>query len=114
MLNCCEYKKIDVLDVVLMYRISTEFSIEEWQNIFLYLYNRKVQNIVFVPTEIASMSDLILELYGKVKRKLMNQTSTFCGYLYGKKEIDTFFNKFYIVKDYKKVKHTGIYFLEIK
>lgn len=100
--ECDEFKKFDMLstddykelrqdEALLMYRVSTEFSFEQWKEVFEKLYEGGVQNIIFVPTEVLNFSIAINEKKNHLANWVKHRKNTFCGWMYSRKEFEKIF-----------------------
>lgn len=87
MLNKDNYKHLEQNDILLMYRVSTEFSIDQWKAIFDYLYQEGgTEYVIFVPTEILTLRIAINEKKVQFYNWLKHRKNTFSGWMYSKKE----------------------------
>lgn len=86
MLEKDDYKKLEQDDIMLMYRVSTEFSIYQWKAIFDKLHQRGIEYIVFVPAEILTLQIAINEKKVQFCNWLKHRKNTFSGWMYSKNE----------------------------
>ena len=117
-LQCDEFLPLDLssdisvlnkYDIVLMYRISTEFSFREWRRVFKKLYKNGTKHIIFVPTEIATVKDLINEYSIHFAHVLKGKKDTFCGWKYSENEFLKMMSGYYKVKSKKKFNDTTVF-----
>ncbi|MCH5266999.1 MAG: hypothetical protein J1E62_01535 [Lachnospiraceae bacterium] len=131
-IDCDEFDTFDMLsgdygtwggtgDILLMYRISTEFSTEQWQLIFDKIYNANIQYVIFVPTEIMTLRIALKEKAMLLHNILSGNKITFCGWMYSYKEYLKFFgynnntkdsSQKYQVITFDKYRDTGIFVLQ--
>ena len=126
--DCDEFGTFDMLlgdygewaktgDILLMYRVSTEFSAEQWQSIFDRIYNSKINYIIFVPAELMTLGIAIGEKGRLLFNLLSGKKVTFCGWMYSQKEYVRFFGgkdgkpKYRIIA-LEKYKDTGAFALQ--
>ncbi len=78
-----EYSLLKEYDYVLMYRISTEFSSEQWRNIFRLCYENKIKNIIFWPTEILTLKKA---LFTVIRNQILIMRGGYFadGYIHGR------------------------------
>lgn len=101
------YNEFENEDAVIIYRLSTEFSKRQWQEIFKKLYNSNIRNVLYIPTEILNLSMIVDEKRKFLTNILEGKKNTFCGWMYTRKEFETFFfgkrkdNLYTIVHAYK-------------
>ena len=112
MLNKDDYLKIMPEDIVIMYRVSTEFSVENWKLVFDNLFNRNIKNIVFIPTGILTLKELVQEKINYLCRAVKLKKNTFCGWLYDEKAFSSFWENKYIIRESRYVENNCFYYLE--
>ena len=81
--------------VLLMNRISTEFTPSEWLQIFRSCRGAGIKYIVFIPTEMASFRLKTMETLRHLIRKFLRRHDTFCGWLYSRRELEFLMNLYY-------------------
>lgn len=95
--DCDEFGTFDMLsgdygtwqktgDILLMYRVSTEFSEEQWQSVFDRIYHAGINHIIFVPTEIMTLKLAIYEKARFLLNLVSGKKNTFCGWMYSRRE----------------------------
>lgn len=112
-----DYSLLDENAVFLMYRVSTEFGVNEWYSIFESMHKAQILSIIFVPTELASLGDMIGENIEHIKNVMKGKRDICCGWLYSEREFLKIFkgkgNKaLYVVKDKIYFDNTAIFVLE--
>lgn len=114
MLKSEDYKVLKKDDIVLMYRISTEFTLSQWKSIFSRLYDVGIDNIIFVPTEIMTIRIALNEKKRQFMNWIRGKENTFCGWLYSYDEYPKIFRgidgkaKYEIVTQ-KRIKDTIVF-----
>ena len=98
--------------VLLMNRISTEFTPSEWLHIFQACRHAGIRHILFLPTELASLRLKAAETLHHMARKILRRNDTFCGWLYSKREIESLISVYYTIKESKGIGYTALYRLE--
>ena len=73
-------------EVILFYRVSTEFDRDQWVDIFQKMYDGNISNIVFVPTGIDKIFEMIRERFRHILNIFMGRKDVFCGWLYSERE----------------------------
>lgn len=107
-------KKMDGNEVVLLYRVSTEFNFKTWESIFSKMSQSGVEHIVFIPTELCNMrigfNEIMRYIYNLARGegKIRN---VFCGYMYSKRIFKKMWKKYFDVKETKKIGNTMIFLL---
>ena len=91
-----KYSEPDTL--FLFYRISTEFSNDEWERIFGRLYDDNILSVLFVPTEVANTWDIIKNLLRRTLYQLQNKDVTFAGYIRNRESLEQLYSPKYKVK----------------
>ncbi len=81
-----DYCLLGEYDTAILFRVSTEFCMEDWMQILDSLYNSKINKIVFVPTEVLNLRIAIKERLHNLYDIVKGGKLTFCGYMYTKKE----------------------------
>lgn len=71
---------------VLLYRVSTEFTLKEWKMIFDKIYYAGIENVIFVPTELLTFRIMREEKIRKFMNLLKGNPTIFCGWMYSKNE----------------------------
>ena len=108
------YAILTHFDNLLLYRMSTEFDICTWKNIFNKFYIFGCKKIVFVPTEFATLEDEKREKEAHEECIRKGEKDMFCGWLYSEEEYYDMFSAWYSVSSLKRVDNTGIFILERK
>ena len=62
-----DWQELNKYDVVIFYRVQTEFSFKQWQIIFENMAKSKIKNIVFVPGEMSGVKTFCKDLGDYVK-----------------------------------------------
>lgn len=115
--DCDEFLQFDMLegnyslfadrDVIIMYRLSTEFSIKQWKKIINKMYEARIKYVIFVPTEILTLKIALFENIRFFINIFTHKKNIFCGWLYSKREFMSFFikkkKKMYIITE--KIKY---------
>ena len=130
--NCDEFLVFDMLNqkeynllqtdrqtdrqTVILYRLSTEFSIEKWKKIFDYLYDAEVDNIIFVPSDASKIEDIIKAKIFNVINFVRGRKETFCGWLYSEGEYNKMFRgngkkRKYVIKEIEHLDKMSFYLL---
>lgn len=86
-----DYEEFNVDSILLFYRVSTEFDVNQWNTIFEKMYVAGVKYIVFVPSEIASKKMIMREKRRHIINRMRFRKDTFCGWIYSE---DEFLNMF--------------------
>lgn len=84
--------------VLLMNRVSTEFTPTEWSQIFKSCKSAGIKYILFIPTELASIRLKVMETLRHFARKVLRRRDTFCGWLYSQRELELLMGVYYMVK----------------
>ena len=89
-----DYIDLDTSALFLMYRVSTEFDIDSWYQIFSKMYDAEIEYVMYVPTELASIKLMLKEVASHIVNLFLGRKDTFCGWLYSESEfIKIFHNK---------------------
>jgi len=113
-----DYQIINNGSCIILYRVSTEFSYNEWCNIFEKFAEAKIQYIIFVPTELLGWRNFLREHYMHMKNILLHGADIFCGWMYSENEfLKMFYGKNRTSKHYSVIKKidmddTAIYLLK--
>ena len=111
------YSDLDINSLFLMYRLSTEFSFDQWCNIFEKLYDANIQYIIFIPTGLDNFKsinkDYIKHLVNLIRRK----KDIHCGYLYSESEFLKIFNgirstQLYCIQEKIYFDNTALFYLK--
>ena len=97
--------------VLLMNRVSTEFTPSEWRQIFKSCKSAGIKYILFIPTELASIRLKVMEFLHHMARKILWRHDSFCGWLYGKCEIESLMSKYYRIETFNRMSDSGLYVL---
>lgn len=81
-----DYTELDRNSIFIMYRVSTEFSLEEWYKIFGSMYNAGITYIIFVPAGLCNVWDIAKEKIKHAINIILRKEDVFCGYLYSENE----------------------------
>ena len=72
--------------ILLMCRISTEFSKRDWRKIFQKIYDAGIENLFYLPADFITFKDAIRSNLRRIIRQLQGIKYTFCGYHYSESE----------------------------
>lgn len=112
------YRQFDTGDCLIMYRVSTEFSLKQWKNIFNRIYQSNVSTVIFVPTELANITDMVKGIKGHVRNLVLGNKDIMSGWLYSQSEIEFFLTNAYKNRNSIEwgipVDNTKIYVIRIK
>lgn len=77
LLSFDDYDELNVYDVALLGRISTEFDKKNWGRIFDKLYETSIKEIVFIPTEILNLKIVMNELFSHASHLISGKKGFF-------------------------------------
>ena len=102
--------------ILLMFRVSTEFNQEQWQNIFEKMYIAGIRNIIYIPTELCTIKEMIMERINHLRCIVRGRKAMFCGWLYSEKEFEKIFRgnrniPLYDIESRIPFENTAVYFL---
>lgn len=86
-----DYNILKEKNVIIMNRVSTEFTRRQWKEIFQNMYNAGIQNIIFIPTEIMTFRMAIEEMWRYLINIIHRRKNIFCGWMYSRREYLSFF-----------------------
>ena len=92
-----DYSQVDKRATVIIYRCSTEFTYKQYRQIFKKMYDRGIETIVFVPTEIITIKQGLRRYKAYAKDLLKGRKLTFCGWNYLEKELVSMFDDYYVI-----------------
>lgn len=98
-------------DAILMFRVSTEFDVDEWESIFNKISLAGIKKVIFVPTELMTFKDIARELCLRIRSEWRGEKSVFCGWMYSETEFEMMFDKFFKVDTVKYIHNTAIFVL---
>lgn len=104
------YIELENENVVIINRLSTEFSKNQWKEIFEKLYLSNIHNILYIPTEILTLKMIINEKKNQIINLLQGKKNIFCGWMYTQNEFESFFGGTSSREPLYEIKH--IYRLE--
>lgn len=113
MLNS-DYSTLGGSPVLLMNRVSTEFTPTEWQQIFRSCKAAGIKHILFIPTELASIRLKTMETLRHFIRKTLGRRDTFCGWLYSKHELELAMSQCYKIEKCTRLGNSALYLLSIR
>ena len=107
------YPELDIKAVFLMYRVSTEFSQQEWIQIFSKMYNAGIEYIIFIPTGLDNLIDMMKEKLIYILNSLRGRKNINCGWLYSESEyLKNVYRGGYNAKDKIYFDKTAVYLLK--
>lgn len=109
-----DFNLLSKYDYLLMYRISTEFDINTWKEVFKRAYQAGCEKICFVPTEFVTIDDAVREKNAHAECVRKGEKDMFCGWLYSENEFINMFCEWYNIAELKRVDNTGIFLLDLK
>ena len=112
-----DYTKLDNNALFIMFRVSTEFNINQWYEIFEKMYDAKIEYIVFIPAGIDNIKSIASERIRHLINVLRGKKDIFCGWLYSENEYKKMFRNnskqaMYIVEERIILKNTVLYLLK--
>lgn len=105
---------INSYDLAIMFRLSTEFSINEWKRVFKKIHEARINNIVFIPTEVADLRLFYHEVGNHIYRRIKRIDDVFCGYCYTIKEFNKMWNDYYEIERKVNVNNNVMFLLKSK
>ncbi len=111
------YFDLDIKALFVMHRISTEFDLNEWYEIFAKMYDAGIENIIFIPTGLDTFKTMYIEKKGHLKNILCKRKDIFCGWLYTESEFKRMFRNrenrpMYIIEERIAFEQTALYLLK--
>jgi len=100
--------------VLLMNRVSTEFTPSEWRQIFKSCKSAGIKYILFIPTELASIRLKVMGTLRHFARKALRRRDTFCGWLYSQREFDRLMSSEYLIESMQKIGDSALYKLRAR
>jgi len=104
--------------ILMMNRVSTEFSKKQWIQIFNNIYDSDIKHIIYIPTGLDNWKTMGIEIYKRLYYFLTRKNATFCGWMYSEKEFVSLFgmrnnsrNGYRIIEKYP-YNDSAIFFLE--
>ena len=101
-------------DVLVVSRLSAEFSKTEWKKIFQRMAEENVKQVLFVPIGIDNAASMVSELLRHYANLVLRKKDTMCGWLYSENEFLAFWRDYYSVKNTLQFDNTKGYFLTKK
>ena len=93
-----DYEKISLDSTVIIFRCSTEMTIQQFKSVFEKLYSRGIERVVFVPTEIITFKEGLRRYKVFLKEMIRGSKLTFCGWCYSEKEMKRMFCEYYDIE----------------
>ncbi len=90
-----DYEIIDCNSTVIIFRCSTELTVQQFKEVFRKLYNRGIEKIIFVPTEIITFKEGIRRYKVFFREWIKGNNLTFCGWSYSEAEMEKMFSDYY-------------------
>ena len=97
--------------VLLMNRVSTEFTPSEWMQIFRLCKSSGIKYILFIPTELASIRLKTMETLRHLARRVLRRRDTFCGWLYSRQELELMIGVYYKAEIQTMIGSSALYLL---
>ena len=112
-----DWSLLPLYDHVLLFRVSTEFNSETWQQIFQSMAAAGIEHIIYVPNELGTFSIFLFEYLQYILGQFRHRKQTFCGWLYSESEMKKFWKGQYEIQEaipWQVSQHVSskIYFLE--
>ncbi len=107
------YQKLKNYDLGIFYRVSTEFSFDEWRRIFEHMsVATNIDRFVFIPTENATKEQIKKEekRHNEIMQKQWHDT--FCGWLYTRDEFFKMWDGLFWMEKEIPYNDTSIYFIK--
>ena len=98
--------------LVLMYRISTEFTKREWMDVFFRMHKGGIKRIIFVPTELLTLKIMIKEIGRHFFNRFCGRKDIMCGWMYSRKEFLDIFQEYDIDEEYNERANKVIFSLK--
>lgn len=125
--ECSNFRLFDMLnddwisfkemDVIILCRLSTEFSVEQWNTIFERMYVAGIKNIIYMPTELLNLKILVKEKIHFLLNFIRGRKNIFCGWMYSEKQQRKFFSgnstpQFYLINNTYRLDDNAIFELK--
>lgn len=113
-----DYSQLDKNAILIMYRVSTEFDLRTWRKIFGQIYAAGISYIVYIPTGLDGLKEMLKEKITHVKNIIKNRKDIQCGWLYSENEYPKMFKEsngkiLYFIKSRIYFNNTAVFFLEM-
>ncbi len=103
-------------EVVLLNRLSAEFTIQQWEKIFINLENANIEYVYFIPESLLNIKTIFTKIIVSTKRFLLAKKykKTFCGWIYSASELRKIWSNAYTVEQQININdHTKLYVLKL-
>lgn len=107
-----DYGRFSKDSVLLMNRVSTEFDQFEWRRIFRSCRGAGIRHILYIPTEFATFRLKVAEAARHALRRILRRCDTFCGWLYGRRELELMMTAEYEICAFRRLGNGGVYMLK--
>lgn len=104
-----DWEKINKFDFVLLNRVNTEFTFNEWREIYRRMAINKVRRVIFIPCGFGS----IHEFYTNLKN-MFNKKAVKISWCYTEYEFLKMWKKHYRVVKKISFNDSAVYFLELR
>lgn len=112
-----DWSSLKEADAIILYRLSTEFTEDQWIEIFGKMYEAGIQYIIYVPTELLDFQILVKERIHNLINIVRGRKNIFCGWMYSEKKQRQFFRgksqkALYKVENVYKLEHNAVFELK--
>lgn len=106
------YSKLGPDVLILMSRVSTEFSKNDWIKVLSKMQEEGIKEVLFIPTECLTFNDIVAEIRNHLIHIVRGKKSIFCGWMYTENEFKRIFKKSgYSVKEIRSIIGTDVFYL---
>lgn len=98
----------------LFYRIDTEFTDDEWKSIFRRMQKAGVSNILFIPAQILTCTEILRQALRYIYRKVQGRQLTLAGYLRTESQLRSLFEGDYDLESANAIGDLTGYLLRLK
>lgn len=103
--------------VVMIYRISTEFDKKQWIDIFQKMFDSGITDIIFVPTELASVKYVLMQKKSHIANLVKRKKEIECGWIFSESEFYRMFkgnrnHSIYSITQRVLIDETALYLLK--
>lgn len=104
-----DWGRLNNFDFILLNRVNTEFSFNEWREIYRRMSINKIRRIIFIPCGFGSIHELYLNL-----KNIFNKNTAKISWCYTESEFLRMWKTYYRVVKKISFNDSAVYFLELK
>lgn len=113
------WKELNKSDVVLLYRLETEFSMPEWKEIFRKMAETQIKCVIFAPSQVGGIGTFLKDIRVYISNYVnmgvgIKKKEGLVSWVYSEREYIKMWNSYYNLVSRRSYNGTVLYYLRLR